>query len=426
MPLTDLAEPATTAAIAASLPVLGGDVEVLLDDGRVVPYVNLDIAASAPCAVAAAEAVQQLLPHYASVHRGAGALSQWCTEAYERARRTVAAFVGCRPGDHLIFTRNSTDALNLLARCVPARTTVITFVGEHHANLLPWQHAVRLPLPHTPAEAVDLAARALRSARSRPAGARGPVLVALTGASNVTGELWPIAEITTLAHRYGARVVLDAAQLAAHRPVRLTDLGVDYLALSGHKLYAPFGTGVLAGRADWLDAADPYLRGGGASVHVDAGGAVAWAAGPARHEAGTPNLLGAVALAAVCRALGAVDREALETREQDLLARLRSGLSRLPGVRQLSLFGPDHPRVGIVAFAVAGQESAEVARRLADEHGIGVRDGLFCAHPLTRRLLATHGPDLPTTAVRASLGVGTTREHIDRLLTAVAQITERR
>ncbi|MET8911062.1 aminotransferase class V-fold PLP-dependent enzyme [Micromonospora sp. NPDC004551] len=390
--------------------------------------INLDYAASAPCARAAADAVAELLPWYASVHRGAGALSRRCTLAYERARQTIADFVGARPDDHVIFTRNTTDAVNLLARALPAGTTVVTFAGEHHANLLPWPRgSVRLPVPDGPAGAVRSLDAAL-SELSRDARPGLPVLVAVTGASNVTGERWPVAELARVARRHGARILVDAAQLAPHAPVDLAALDVDYLALSGHKLYAPFGAGVLVGRADWLDAAPPYLAGGGATSHVGAAThEVRWATGPARHEAGTPNLLGAVALAAVCAALADADRDDLHAREQALLARLRAGLAALPHVVELRTFGPDAPRVGIVSFVVPGRDSAEVAAHLATAHRIGVRDGLFCAHPLARRLLTEAAArsdrrDLPPTALRASLGLGTTESDVDALLTALATL----
>ncbi|QLQ38166.1 aminotransferase class V-fold PLP-dependent enzyme [Micromonospora robiginosa] len=389
--------------------------------------INLDHAASAPCARAAADAVAELLPWYASVHRGAGALSRRCTLAYERARQAVGDFLGARPTDHVIFTRNTTDAVNLLARALPAGTTVVTFGGEHHANLLPWPRgSVRLPVPDSPAGAVRSLDAALGEL-ARDARPGLPVLVAVTGASNVTGECWPAAELARVAHRYGARILVDAAQLAPHAPVDVTASDLDYVALSGHKLYAPFGAGVLVGRADWLDAAPPYLPGGGATAHVGAATHdVRWTTGPARHEGGTPNLLGAVALAAVGAALDAADRAALHAEEQALLARLRTGLAALPDVVELRAFGPDAPRVGIVSFVVAGRDSAEVAAHLARRR-IGVRDGLFCAHPLTRRLLTEAAArsgrtDLPPTALRASIGLGTTAGEVDALLTALATL----
>lgn len=390
--------------------------------------INLDYAATAPCARAAADAVAELLPWYASVHRGAGALSRRCTLAYERARQTVGDFFGARADDHVVFTRNTTDALNLLARALPAGTTVVSFAAEHHANLLPWPRgSVRLPVPGSPGEAVRALDAALGELR-RDASPGVPVLVAVTGASNVTGERWPVAELARVARRHHARIAVDAAQLAPHTPVDLLALDVDYLAVSGHKLYAPFGAGVLIGRADWLDAASPYLAGGGATSHVGAATHdVRWATGPARHEAGTPNLLGAVALAAVCAALDGADRAALHDREQELLARLRDGIAALPHVVELRTFGPDAPRVGIVSFVVAGRDSSAVAAELAREHAIGVRDGLFCAHPLARRLLTEAANrsgrrDLPPTALRASIGLGSTAEHVDTLLAALAAL----
>nr|WP_213454826.1 aminotransferase class V-fold PLP-dependent enzyme [Micromonospora sp. NBRC 107566] len=421
--------------------------------------INLDYAASAPCATAAADAVAELLPWYASVHRGAGALSRRCTLAYERARQAVGDFLGCTAEHEVIFTRNTTDALNLLARALPAGTGVVTFAGEHHANLLPWPNPVRLPVPSSPDAALRSLAAALRELR-RGADPSRPLLVAVTGAGNVTGELYPVADLAAVAHRHGARLALDAAQLAPHAPVHLGDLGADYVALSGHKLYAPFGAGVLAGRSDWLDAAEPYLAGGGATRHVGAATHdVRWAGGPARHEAGTPNLLGAVALGAVCETLAAADRAALHAHEQALLSRLRAGLAAIEGVAELRQFDAGAQRVGIVSFALApattapgktappktapgktaggraaagatapaGRDAAEVTAALARDHGIGVRDGLFCAHPLARRLLdeaaARAGwPAAPASAIRASIGLGSTAEHVDRLIAALREI----
>jgi selenocysteine lyase/cysteine desulfurase len=380
-------------------------------------FVHLDYAATAPCVRAAADAVNALLPSYGSVHRGTGPRSQTSTLEYERARAIIADFLGCRRGDQVVFTRNTTDALNLLARALPPGTTTVVFDGEHHANLLPWPNPLRLPAPATPEQAVAAADRAL-------AGVRGPALLAVTGASNVTGELWPVRALAEVAHAHGARIVVDAAQLAPHRPIDLREIGADYVALSGHKLYAPFGAGVLAGRADWLDAAPPYLAGGGASAAVgDAIGDVRWQTGPARHEGGTPNLLGAVSLAAVCAALTEADRDELHDREQQLLTQLRDGLRDVEGVSEVSIFGPRSERVGIVSLAFPGRDPSGVATRLADEFGIGVRAGLFCAHPLVRRLTgATGNNGCEGGLLRISFGLGTTPSDIDSLLSALKTI----
>jgi selenocysteine lyase/cysteine desulfurase len=398
-----------------SLDVVGDDLKVELPSGDTVRFAHLDYAASAPCVAAAAQAVGELLPRYGSVHRGTGVRSSASTIAYELARDVVAEFVGAGPEHEVIFTRNTTDALNLLARALPPGTTTVVFDGEHHANLLPWPNQLRLPAPSSPAGA-------LRALDEALAGLDGPVLVTVTGASNVTGELWPVREIADLAHRHGARVAVDAAQLAPHRPVDLTALGADYLAFSGHKLYAPFGAGVLTGRSDWLDLAAPYLNGGGASAAVgDRPGELEWATGPARHEGGTPNLLGAVAIAAVCQALIEADRDALHAEEQRLLARLRDGLPA--SAPEVSLFGAEHPRVGIVSVAVP--DPAGTAQRLAQEHGIGVRAGQFCAHPLVRRLTgAAEGGACGTATglLRISFGLGSTDADVDRLIEALHRI----
>ncbi|MFD1934663.1 aminotransferase class V-fold PLP-dependent enzyme [Nonomuraea mangrovi] len=405
--------------------VLGEDLEVPVKGGRLVSYANLDYAASAPCLEPVSAAVTAALPAYSSVHRGAGYASQLTTARYEQARHTVRAFVGARTDDAVIFTRNTTDATNLLARCLPEGTTTVVFDTEHHASLLPWQRVVRLAPPAFPGEAVRQADEAL-------AAIEGPKLLVVTAASNVTGELWPIAALAHIAHRHGARVLVDAAQLVPHRKLNLTALDLDYVAFSGHKLYAPFGAGVLVGRRDWLSDGEPYLKGGGAVRSVGAldDGATEWHedAEP-RHEAGTPNVLGAIALAAACDALTATGWTPLVREEERLIARLREGLGAIEGVRELSLWGPDHPRVGIVSFVVDGYTARQVAEALSTEYGIGVRDGKFCAHPFLRHLLdiADGGcEDDAASAVRASIGIGTTEEHVDRLIGALQDLVARR
>ncbi len=402
--------------VPATLPELvGAELEVPLVTGERVRYANLDNAASTSSLTVVQRAVSEMLPWYSSVHRGAGFASLVSTEAYSASREVVRSFLGARDDDSVLFTRNTTDALNLLAQALPERTSVITFVSEHHANLLPWRRgAVRhLPIPPTPAAAVRAVEAALREA---PA---GPRLVAVTGASNVTGELWPVREIASAAHRHGARVALDAAQLAAHRPIDISSWGVDYVAFSGHKLYAPFGAGVLAGRSDWLDEGRPYLAGGGAVQRVSAE-EVRWATGPARHEAGTPAVVGAVAVAAACRVLEQVGWHVIEAHEAQLLDRLRSGLEAIDGISTYTLWRPAAARIGVITFNLAGWDHALLAAVLSAEYGIGVRDGAFCAHPLLRELTAGEAPD---GAVRASVGIGTRAADVDRLVEAIAYIS---
>ena len=251
----------------------------------------------------------------------------------------------------------------------------------------------------------------------------GPRLVVVSGASNVTGELWPIESIVSIARRYDARVALDAAQLAPHRKIDIEALGVDYVAFSGHKLYAPFGAGVLAGRADWLNDAAPYLRGGGATVEVTSEQTV-WATGAARHEAGSPNVIGAIAIAAACAAL-ATHRDVIAAHEEALAEQLRAGLAAIDAVTTYSIFGPEHDRVGVATFTIDGLDSSLVSAVLSAEYGIGVRDGKFCAHLLVDALLDDPcGDDSPQTAVRASLGLANNAEHVTRLLGALATLAD--
>ncbi|MFF5129759.1 aminotransferase class V-fold PLP-dependent enzyme [Streptomyces syringium] len=424
----------------APLPVLGHDVRVPLVTGGEVPYAALDYAASAPALRRVWDDVAAYAPYYGSVHRGAGYLSQLSTDLFESSRADVAAFLGCRPTDQVVFTRSTTDSLNLLAAVVPVGTRVFVFETEHHASLLPWERredvdVTYLDAPRTPGQAVRTLEEALAAREPY-----GPALVCVTGASNVTGELWPVRELAAAAHAHGARIVLDAAQLAPHHPVDVAELDVDWVAFSGHKLYAPFGAGVLAGRADWLQAGEPYLAGGGASRKVarrDGGGVdVEWHDTAARHEAGSPNVIGVYAIAAACKALTEAGFERLVAREQRLVEAVRAGLAEVPGVKVLSLFGDDAPRVGVISFVVEGWNSSHFAAALSAEYGIGVRDGLFCAHPLVRTLLgddsreagecgapdgaAGEGPQL--NALRVSFGAGTPDEHVERFVTAVGEL----
>ena len=379
-------------------------------DGSTIEYAHLDHGATTPAFAAVAEEVAAAAVTYSSVHRGAGFASRVTSSRYEAARESVAAFVGAREEDQVVFTRNTTDSFNLLARALPAGTKVFVFASEHHAALLPWEDAVRLPVPHSHAEAIIVLDEALRS---HPAEHR---LVVVTGASNVTGEHWPIERLADVAHTHGARFALDAAQVAPHRRVDISTLGVDWVAFSGHKIYAPFGAGVLVGRSDWLDAAAPYLAGGGASARVGED-AVEWACGPARHEAGSPNVLGAVALATACDII-TEHEDAIIAHEQALRTQLLTGLASIEGVHVHTLFG-GREGAPVASITVDGYDSSEVARVLGDDHGIGVRDGKFCAHLLVDDLLADSSQ---TSAIRVSAGLGTTAEHIDRLLGALRSL----
>lgn len=413
---TSTLAPTPAAGTVPLLPVVGASTTVPLVDGTSRTYANLDCAASAPALESVSARVTEVLPLYASVHRGAGYLSQVSTALYESSRASVARFVGARADDVAVITRNTTDALNLLAGVVPDGGAVLVLDVEHHANLLPWvQRAVGarsaggrvatvLPLQPTVAATLD----ALRDELAR----RPYALLTLTGASNVTGEALPLDRVVALAHAAGTRVAVDGAQLVPHRGFSLADSDVDYVAFSGHKTYAPFGAGALVGRRDWLDTGTPYLAGGGAVRDVRTDRTV-WQPAPARHEAGSPNVLGAIALAQACDTLAALPAGALEEHEQALRVRLVAGLEAIDGVQVARIWPDSADPVGVVTFTVGDLNPGLVAAYLSAEHGIGVRDGRFCAHPLLAHLGASHG------AVRASVGVGTTAEQVDRLVGAL-------
>jgi selenocysteine lyase/cysteine desulfurase len=410
--------------------LIGSDVEVPCADGLTRRYVNLDYAASTPVLSAVWDVVEAFVPFYSSVHRGTGAKSRISTAAYEKAREVVARFVGSDDGS-VVFVRNTTEAVNVLATALPAGSRVLSTPVEHHANMLPWRrHDLRmLPFTTSADELLEVTRDALRSERID--------LLAVTGASNVTGEVWPLEQLAGLAHEHGAQLFVDAAQLAPHRAIAMAATGIDHLALSGHKLYAPFGAGALVSRVA-LDG-DPLLHGGGAIklVTLDE---VIWADAPDRYEAGSPNVIGAVAFAAACVALEQIGMATLADRERALSARLDAGLDAVPGLTRLALWPVHDERVGVASFTLAGHKAHDLAARLSDEYAIGVRHGCFCAHPLITRLLgvpeaearwlqdelrAGREPELPG-AVRASIGLGTTIEDIDALTGALAEISRRR
>ena len=412
-------------------PLVGDEVTVECADGVARRYLNLDAAASTSALPAVLDRVNGFLPFYSSVHRGAGYKSQLSTGAYEEAREAAMRFAG-RPqpdDDVAIICRNTTEAINHLAYRLDLHRdeTVVTTVAEHHADLLPWARLCGRRFvecdrsgtfaPDAVADALDRATR--------------PRLLAITGASNVTGWQPPVERAVELAHERGIPVLVDAAQLAPHRPLPPS---ADFVVWSGHKMYAPFGAGVLIGPRRVFATGDPFLAGGGAVDLVDLD-EVAWSQPPEREEAGSPNVVGAVALHAAMDELAAIGFGAIEAHDDTVAARLRQGLTAIPGVR---LLGPDptEPTLPIAAFNVAGIPHGLVAARLSYEFGIGVRHGCFCAHPYLLRLLGLSSAEVAAYrqavragdrravpgAVRASAGINTAVEDIDRLLGAVALI----
>jgi selenocysteine lyase/cysteine desulfurase/uncharacterized protein (DUF779 family) len=421
----------TAATAGLDVQLVGDGVPVPCLDGTDRPYLNLDCAASTSPMPAVAERVADFLPWYASVHRGAGYKSQLATAAYDDAHGQVLAFAGRSGADAVaIVCRNTTEAINHLAyrlQLAPA-DVVVTTVVEHHANLLPWGRVATRRFVECDADGTFDAAAVVAALDAAPR----PRLLAVTGASNVTGWLPPLDAVIAAAHERGVPVLVDAAQLAPHRPLPPE---ADFVAFSGHKMYAPYGAGALVGpRAAFADG-DPFLAGGGAVDLVDLDEVVWTERLPDREEAGSPNVVGAVALAAAIRELGRIGPERLAAHDAAIAAQLRAGLAAIPRVRLLGPT-PDVDTLPVAGFVVEGVPHALVAARLSAEFGIGVRHGCFCAHPYVSRLLGLgreeherfqaaarrHDRSSLPGAVRASAGISTRPADVRRLLDAVAVV----
>jgi len=415
------------------IPLVGDGLSVPCIDGTERPYLSLDSGASTAALPSVVDRVNDFLPWYSSVHRGAGYKSQFATAAYEEARLAALRFAGREGTDDVaVICRNTTEAINHLAyrlRFEPG-DTIVTTVAEHHANLLPWGRVgATRRFVECDRDGTFTVADVAAVLDDGPT----PKLLTITGATNVTGWIPPIDDIIAAAHDRGVPVMVDAAQLAPHHPM---PVHADYIAWSGHKMYAPFGSGVLIGPRSTFAEGDPFLAGGGAVDLVDLD-EVIWTDPPEREEAGSPNVIGAVALHAAIDQLESVGWAAIGDHEAVLAQRLREGLADIDGVR---LLGPalGVPTLAVAAFVVEGVPHALVAARLSAEHGIGVRHGCFCAHPYLVRLLGLSPAEVAAYrgdvlagdrrripgAVRASAGISVGAEEIDRFLAAVAVVAD--
>ena len=375
------------------------------------PVAYLDSGASAQRVLASIQAVDRYeRSHHSNVHRGSHTLSAEATAAYEGARATVADHLGAADRREVIFVRNATEAINLVARAwgdanIGAGDRIVLTEMEHHSNIVPWQQLaerVGAEIDWVPVGADGLLDVETYAALLE----RGPKLVAVTHVSNVLGTENPLAEISRLAHEAGALVLADGAQAAPKLPLDVAALGVDFYAVTGHKLYAPTGIGALWARLDLLRATPPFLGGGSMIRKVTTEGTT-YADPPARFEAGTPAIAQAVGMASALRWLDGVGMEGVLGHERQIAAYALSALEGVPGLR---VFGPPAgpERIGPVSFELEGVHAHDVSEIL-DRHGVAVRAGHHCAQPLMERL------GVAATA-RASFGVYTTPEEIDRLV----------
>ena len=397
-------EPYPIDRVRAAFPALEREV-----NDRPVAY--LDSGASSQRVLASIQAVDRYeRRHHSNVHRGSHTLSAEATAAYEGARATVADHIGAADRREVVFVRNATEAINLVARAwgaanLGAGDRIVLTEMEHHSNIVPWQQVAEV----TGAE-VDWVPvgddGALDFEKLSELLERGPKMVAIAHVSNVLGTENPVAEITRLAHEAGARVLVDGAQAAPKLPLDVAALGVDFYAFTGHKLYGPTGIGALWAKLDLLREMPPFL-GGGSMIRKVTKEGTSYADPPARFEAGTPAIAQAIGMAAALRWLDGLGMDAVLAHERRIAAYTMERLVDVPGLR---VFGPPAgpERLGPVSFELEGVHAHDVSEIL-DRHGVAVRAGHHCAQPLMDRL------GVPATA-RASFGVYTTPEEIDRLV----------
>jgi cysteine desulfurase/selenocysteine lyase len=398
------------AALRAQFPILRR-----AQRGRPLAY--LDSAATAQKPRAVIDAVTRFYEqHYASVHRGVYELSAAATQLFEGAREKLRTFLGAREAREIVFVRNATEAINLVAwswgrRNVGAGDDVVVTTMEHHANIVPWQMLCQergarlrvLPIRDDGSLELD-ALPGLLSERTR--------IVAVTHVSNVLGTINPVREIAALAHAHGIPVLVDGAQAAPRIPVDVRELGCDFYVVSGHKLYGPSGTGALYARAELLEAMPPW-QGGGSMIESVSFDKTNFAGVPTRFEAGSPNAEGVVGLGAALDWLSGIGMERIAEHERELLDYGTRLLDAIPGVR---IQGRAATKTGVLSFTIDGVHAHDVGTVL-DGEGVAVRVGHHCAQPLMERY------GVAATA-RASLGVYNDQGDLDRLAQAIRKTVE--
>jgi len=396
---------------------LRADFPALAQDVRGRPLVYLDNAATTQKPASVIDAVANYYRHdNANVHRGVHTLSERATADYEAARSKVADFLGAAEPSEIVFLRGATEAINLVAGAwgtanVKAGDEILLTGLEHHSNIVPWQQLAERTGARIVVAPIDRAGNVPLDTFTEHLSGRTKV-AAFAHVSNALGTVNPVREMTRLAHEAGAHVLIDGAQAAGHRPVDVRDIGCDFYAISGHKMYAPMGIGALYLRGD-IAADMPPWQGGGDMIRTVSFEKSTYAEPPQRFEAGTPNVGGAVGLAAAIDYIAAAGREALAAAEEHLLAIAVERLERVPG---LNLIGRPERRGGVVSFTVDGVHPHDLGT-LVDHAGVAIRTGHHCAMPV----MDYYG--VPATA-RASFGLYNTEDDVERLAAALIEARE--
>ena len=421
--------------------VVGYDKKVPLLNGNLVQYINLDNAASTPALTPVMEKVNEAMEWYSSIHRGTGFKSQLCSELFENGREVIAEFVNIDPETHaIIFGKNATEAINKLANRLSISKDELFLVSkmEHHSNDLPWRSKGKVEhINIHPDGRLDEEhlIELLKKYHGKVA------LVAVTGASNVTGWVNDINRLAEICHEHHTRIMIDAAQLAPHRTINMKspdDPGhIDFLVFSAHKIYAPLGSGVLIGPKSFFEEGDPDYVGGG-TVKIVGLSYAHWAETPEKDEAGSPNTIGVIALAKSLLAIRDLGMKNIAKHEMELTSYILEKMNKLTGIQ---IYGSKDPavienRLGVIAFNVEGMPHALTAAILNYEGGIGVRNGCFCAHPyikllmgmdddqariIEEQILQGDRSNLPG-AVRASFGMYNNTQEIDHFINVLTKI----
>lgn len=418
--------------------VVGVDSKLPLANGKYVTGINFDNAATTPPLHSVMKELGDFAPWYSSIHRGAGYKSILSSDIYEEGRDVIKKFVNA---DHIrdvvIYTKNTTEAINLLSYILEQKDDkqiILSTDMEHLANDLPWRD--KFSVDYVSID--EFGKLSLEDLEMKLVHYGGKVkLVTVTGASNVTGYKNPIYQIAKLAHQHGAKILVDGAQLAPHCPIDMKDYDslehLDYLVFSAHKMYAPFGIGVLIGPKETFEGEEPYCKGGGA-VKLVSHQFIAWDTPPHKEEAGTPNVMGVVALLAAIKTLSSIGMHCIDNYEQTLIHYAITGLTSVPDIRLYCCAENKEDRLGIIAFDLPGIHHELLANILSHEAGIAVRNGLFCAHPYIEKLLGItsqklsyiqKNPNVPCPGlVRMSLGLYNNSNEIDILIDLLHQISK--
>lgn len=403
--------------------------------GRLIP-INFDNAATTPPFKRVMKKVLETSEYYGSIARGDGKKSQYCSDLYENSRKYILEYFNA-PEDiyTAIFVGNTTDGLNKLSNILIENKNdiVITTRMEHHSNDLPWRN--KCDLKHVEVDKdgrlrVEDIENLLEQYQERVK------YVTITGASNVTGYVNDIKRIAKSAHKYGAKIIVDGAQLIPHKKISMiqedVNENIDFLVFSGHKVYAPFGSGVIIGLREIFNEKEPASAGGG-TVQIVLDDRQLWLDTPEKNEAGTPNLFGAIAIAEALREMDKIGFQTIENNEKELLVYL---IKELKQFEKITLYGDNeniNDRLGILVFNIDGMTYEEVGEALANVRGIGVRQGGFCAHPYTRRVLGIADNDLQRYMsevgtpglVRVSLGIYNSKKEANIFLDTIEYLCRR-